>query len=83
MQDEHLDHALQEEFAGHGETIHVLKTSNAHFKGLLEKNHKLWLEIQNIQSNVTPASDQTLEGLRKQRLHLLDEIGAMIAKAEG
>jgi len=82
MQDEHLDHALEQEFAGHGATIHKLKVAQPHFKGLLESNHKLWLEIQAIKTGVAPASDETLETLEKQRLRVLDEIGAMIRRSE-
>ncbi len=82
MQPEHLDLALAEEFAGHGETIHRLKVSDAHFKSLMQRNHDLWSQIQNIQNRLTPASDQTLETLEKQRLRLLDEIAQAIAKAE-
>ncbi|MEZ5994393.1 MAG: hypothetical protein R3C25_01420 [Hyphomonadaceae bacterium] len=82
MQAEHLDQALAEEFAGHGETIHKLKLSNPHFKSLMEQNHALWLQIQNIQNDVTPADDATRHELEKQRLKLLDEIAALIAQAE-
>ncbi|WP_135212934.1 YdcH family protein [Vitreimonas flagellata] len=82
MQVEHLDQALAEEFAGHGETIHKLKIADPHFKTLMEKNHQLWTQIQNIQNGLTPASDVTLETLEKQRLHLLDEIAACVRKAE-
>lgn len=81
MQAEHLDLALAEEFAGHGETIHKLKISDPHFKSLMQHNHDLWTQIQNIQKSLTPTSDQTLETLEKQRLRLLDEIAQAIAKA--
>jgi uncharacterized protein YdcH (DUF465 family) len=81
MQTEHLDLALAEEFAGEGETIHKLKVSDPHFKSLMEHNHDLWTQIQKIQNGLTPASDQTLETLEKQRLRLLDEIAQAIAKA--
>lgn len=81
-ENEHLDHALAGEFSGHGETIHKLKLENAHFSKLMVTNHELWTEIQNIQNNVTPASDVTLETLEKKRLVVLDEIGAMISAAE-
>lgn len=80
--DEHLDNALAGEFSGHGDTIHRLKTTNAHFKNLMEKNHQLFVEIKNIQTEVTPASDETLRDLEKKRLGLLDEIGAMISDSE-
>ncbi len=79
---EHLDTALAEEFAGHGDTIHKLKISDPHFKALMEQNHALWLEIQTIQQDVTPAEDSARHALEKKRLKLLDEIAASIAKAE-
>lgn len=79
---EHLDHALAEEFAGHGDTIHSLKMSDPDFRAMMEKNHALWLEIQAIQQDVTPAEDGVRHALEKRRLKLLDEIAARIAKAE-
>jgi hypothetical protein len=79
---EHLDRALAEEFAGHGETIHRLKTTDAHFKHLMALNHDLWTQIQNMQSGVTPADDATRHELEKKRLKLLDEIGTIIRAAE-
>ncbi len=82
MQDEHLDHALEEEFTGHGEAIHRLKVRDPAFKGLLEMNHHIWREIQNIQNGVTPASDDRLTSLRKQRLHILDDIAKLVAAEE-
>lgn len=79
---EHLDHALQEEFAGHKDAIHALKLADNHFKKLLIKNHELFDQIQNIQNNVTPSDDVTLENLEKQRLLILDEIGVKIREFE-
>ena len=38
MADEHLDHALEEEFQGKGAIIHALKVKDAHFRGLMERN---------------------------------------------
>jgi len=81
MSTEHLDHALSEEFAGKSATIHTLKTTNAHFHKLLEHNHELWQQIQNIQNGITPTDDTTLEVLEKKRLKLLDEIASMVAAA--
>jgi len=79
---EHLDRALEEEFTGHGDTIHRLKVASAEFKALMEENHSLWRQIQGIQSGAAAASDATLEALEKQRLRVLDEIGARIRAAE-
>lgn len=79
MSDEHIDRALAEEFAGHSADIRRLKVQNAHFRTLMERNHAIWTEIQNIQSGVTPASDEHLEMLEKQRLKLLDEIARRLS----
>lgn|GEM_PF-1087393 len=82
MNEEHLDRALAEEFSGHADIIHKLKMENNHFAKLLVQNHDLWTQIQNIQSNVTPASDETLDTLEKKRLIILDEIAGFIKAAE-
>lgn len=79
--DEHLDHALSEEFEGKGAAIHALKVSSAHFRNLLERNHELWKQIQQIQKEVQPASDAHLESLEKQRLVVLDSIATELVKA--
>ncbi|ANP46120.1 YdcH family protein [Candidatus Viadribacter manganicus] len=82
MQTEHLDHALEQEFAGHGQTIHNLKVSDPAFKSLLELNHQIWREIHNIENGVTAASDDYLTALRKQRLSILDDVARHISAAE-
>ncbi|MBL8546915.1 MAG: DUF465 domain-containing protein [Hyphomonadaceae bacterium] len=79
---EHLDHALEQEFAGHASTIHKLKISDPHFKALLELNHTIWREIHNIENGVTAASDEYLTSLRKQRLNILDDIARLVSAAE-
>jgi uncharacterized protein YdcH (DUF465 family) len=75
---QHLDRALAEEFAGQAEAIHALKARDAHFAGLMERNHGLWKQIQNIQKGLEPVEDAVLEQLEKQRLHVLDEIATRL-----
>jgi uncharacterized protein YdcH (DUF465 family) len=70
VQAEHLDHALEQEFAGHAATIHRLKVSDPGFKA------------QNIQNGVAPASDDHLHALQKQRLNILDDVAKLIGDAE-
>ena len=82
MTEEHLDHALAEEFAGHAETIRRLKLASAHFAGLLQRNHQLFREIQRIQADIEPAEDATLERLERERLAVLDHIAAAVTAAE-
>ena len=77
----HVPHELHEEFPEQGDILHNLKVSNAHFGKLADEYHLVNREIHRIESEVTPASDETLENLKKQRLHLKDEIAALIAAA--
>lgn len=81
MADEHLDNALAEQFAGRADVIHRLKTTDAHFRHLLERNHVLWREIQDIHADVEAADDDRRRDLEKDRLRVLDEIAARIAEA--
>ena len=75
----HLDQALAEEFADKADAIHALKASDPAFRALLEQNHDLWKQIQQIQKGIAPADDAVLEDLEKRRLLILDRIGAGIS----
>jgi uncharacterized protein len=77
-----LPHDLAEEFPGKADLIQRLEGENAHFAVLLQKNHTLWKEIQQIQKGIQPAEDEVLETLEKQRLAVLDEIATMVAAEE-
>ena len=70
----HVAHELHEEFPQKAAVIHTLKTSNAHFARLAEEYHTLNRTIHRMETNVEPADDATIEGLKKKRLHLKDEI---------
>lgn len=74
----HLDDALAEEFADKADAIHALKASDGQFRDLLEQNHGLWKQIQQIQKGIAPAEDAVLEDLEKRRLAVLDEIAARL-----
>jgi len=78
-----LSQDLAEEFAGKAEIIHKLKSESAHFRTLLERNHVLWKEIQQIQKGIRPAEDEAWERLEKERLAVLDEIALAVETAEG
>ncbi len=74
----HLDDALAEEFADKADAIHALKMSDGRFRALLEQNHSLWKQIQQIQKGIAPAEDAVLEDLEKRRLVVLDQIAARL-----
>ena len=77
----HVAHELHEEFPEKAEAIHTLKTSNAHFARLAEEYHTLNRSIHRMETNVEPADDATIEGLKKKRLQLKDEISKILDAA--
>lgn len=77
----HTPNELVDVFPQDAATLHRLKADNAHFARLAEQHHVLNREIHRIESEVDAASDERLEGLKKERLHLLDAIAAMLEAA--
>jgi uncharacterized protein YdcH (DUF465 family) len=75
----HVPHELHEEFPEAADALHTLKTSDAHFARLSDEYHTVNREIHRIETDVEPASDEVLEDLKKKRLHLKDQIAAMLA----
>lgn len=74
----HTPHELADEFDS--AELHALKTSDTHFAKLADEYHDLNREIHRIEAEVEPASDDHTELLKKRRLAMLDEIGALLAK---
>lgn len=75
------NHNLIHEFPEHRERIHALKTGNQHFARLFEEYHEIDREIRRIETEVEPAADDYLESLKKRRVHLKDELYAMLQTA--
>ena len=77
MQDvEH--HCLSQEFPELKERIHDMKMSNAHFKKLHDEYTELSKQIENMITEVTPASNITEDTLKSQRVHLKDQLYGML-----
>lgn len=74
MRSDLLPHALNREFPELSEVIGKLKLSNAHFAHLLSQHDALDLDITKSETGVAPMSDTAVETLKKQRLHLKDEL---------
>ena len=72
-------HELAAEFPADHDILHKLKLHNAHFARLSVRYHEVNGDIHRIETDVEPASDERAEALKKERLHLLDELSAMIA----
>jgi uncharacterized protein len=74
----HTPHELAEEFPDHIERIHVLRLSSAHFAKLADAYHEVNRAIHRAETLVEPVDGMVEEGMRKQRLHLKDQIHAML-----
>lgn len=74
----HVAHELTDEFPAKAQVIHNLKASDAHFARLAERYHELNRTLHRMESNVEPADDFTMEGLKKERLKLKDEIAVYL-----
>ncbi len=74
-------HDLIHEFPEHKETIHNLKLTDHHFARLFAEYHDVDHEVHRIETGAETTSDEYLEEKKKQRLHLKDELFAMIKNA--
>jgi hypothetical protein len=77
----HTPHELAEAFPEDAAALHRLKQEDAHFVRLARRHHEVNREIHRIECEAEAASDERLEALKKERLHLLDEIALMLEQA--
>ncbi len=75
-------HELAAEFPNDHALLHALKVQDPHFVALAERYHAVNGEIHRIEAGIENTSDDYAETLKKQRLALVDEIAALIAKAK-
>jgi uncharacterized protein len=74
-------HELAEEFPDKLDTIHRLKTGDAHFAKLFDEYHEINGAIHRAETNVEPTDELTEQTMRKQRMMLKDEIWGMLQNA--
>lgn len=74
-------HDLVHELPEYREKIHDLKMNNAHFARLFEQYHEVDHAVHRIESGAEAAGDDYLEGLKKERLALKDQLYALLNKA--
>lgn len=77
----HTPHELGAIFSRDAELLHRLKMSDAHFVRLADKYHEVNREVHRIEAEVEAASDERVEGLKKERLALLDTITGIVNAA--
>lgn len=73
----HTPHELHEEFPEFAERMRGLQ-GNAHYAKLAESYHQVNRAIHRAETHIEPTDDAHLEGMRKERLKLKDEIFAML-----
>jgi len=73
-------HDLIHEFPEYKEQIHELKLSDKHFEKLFNKYHDLDHQIRRIEEGIETPEDSYSEKLKKERLHLKDELLAIIKR---
>lgn len=77
----HTPHELHEAFPDDVTLLSRLKVDDRHFANLADRYHELNRAIHRIETEIEPASDDHAEALKKQRLAMLDEVAALLAKA--
>lgn len=71
-------HDLIHELPEYKDRIHELKMNNKHFEKLFVKYHDLDHQVRRIEEGVETPSDDFIEELKKERLHLKDELFGML-----
>ncbi len=67
-------HDLAHELPEHREKINQLKQNNQHFARLFSQYNDLDEQVRKIEEGFENTSDEFIEGLKKQRLQLKDEL---------
>lgn len=60
------------------ELISQLKTEDAHFARLFDKHNELDQKIKNMEANIELATPTEVEILKKEKLHLKDELYSIL-----
>lgn len=76
-----VHHDLVSELPEYRDQIHALKISNAHFAKLFDEYHTVNREVIRLEGESMPVTDEAFETLKKQRLHLKDELYRMLKAA--
>ncbi|EPY99206.1 YdcH family protein [Mannheimia haemolytica] len=58
--------------------ITQLKQNNSHFARLFDKHNELDQRIKNMEANVELATHEEVEALKKEKLHLKDQLYAIL-----
>jgi uncharacterized protein YdcH (DUF465 family) len=73
-------HDLHHEFPEFDSKISELKVANAHFKKLSDEYDEVNHAVYRIESGAETTTDEVLTELRKERLHLKDQLYALLTQ---
>ena len=71
-------HDLVHELPEYKEKIHQLEIEDRHFAKLFDEYHEVDHEIHRLEMGIENSSDAHVESRKKQRLHLKDQMMAML-----
>ncbi len=63
--------------------ITQLKTTDHHFTRLFDKHNELDQQIKNMESHISPGTQEEIETLKKEKLLLKDQLYSILRKAAG
>jgi len=70
-------------FPEYRDDISRLKTEDAHFSRLFNRHNDLDQEIKNMEAGIVPATHEVIETIKKEKLHLKDQLYAILRKTSG
>lgn len=70
-------------FPEYRELISQLKHQDRHFQNLFDQHNDLDQKIQNMEKHIAPGTPDEIEVLKKQKLHLKDQLYQVLVKASG
>jgi uncharacterized protein len=68
-------------FPEYRDLISKLKTTDHHFTRLFDKHNELDQQIKNMENHISPGTEAEIETLKKEKLHLKDQLYAILKKA--
>ena len=68
-------------FPEYRELISQLKTTDQHFLHLFDKHNALDQQIKNLEAHIAIGTPEEIETLKKEKLHLKDQLYAVLRKA--
>ena len=68
-------------FPEYRDLISQLKHQDRYFQQLFDRHNALDQQIQNIEKHILPGTPQEIETLKKEKLHLKDQLYQVLVKA--